>query len=217
MKKVDVEGVAKLPSFSHATIAGDVIYVSGTFGLKPDSMELVEGGMGPQTSQTIENIRKILEGCGASFDNVAKVNVYVCDMSLFGEMNEAYLDAFGASPPARIAIGGVELALGAVVEMDCIAHIDWHRAPADHSGIDLAAAHSASTRAQISPQPPPASALSASLRDRRSQRIDPEGTDSFNPERIGRKPGRLSTPLEYMATRPARSGGVLPSRRALLY
>ena len=98
MKKVNVEGVAKLPSFSHATIAGDVIYVSGTFGLKPDSMELVEGGMGPQTSQTLENIGKILEGCGASFDNVAKINVYVCDMSLFGEMNEAYMDAFGESP-----------------------------------------------------------------------------------------------------------------------
>ena len=124
MKKINVEGVAKLPSFSHATIAGEVIYVSGTFGLKPDSMELVEGGMGPQTSQTIENISKILHGCGASFDDVAKVNVYVSDMSLFGEMNEAYMQAFENSPPARISIGGVDLALGALVEMDCIAHLD---------------------------------------------------------------------------------------------
>ncbi len=122
MDKINVDGIARLPTFSHATVAGDTIYVSGSLGTLPDSMELAPGGIGPETAQTLENIERILNGCGASLADVVKVNVYVTDMSNFDAMNQAYLDAFGESPPARITIGGVELALGATVEIDCIAH-----------------------------------------------------------------------------------------------
>lgn len=122
MEKIIADGLARLPSFSHAVVAGDTIYVSGSLGTLPDSMELVAGGIGPETAQTIANIKRILEECGANTDDIVKVNVYVSDMSTFGEMNDAYLDVFGASPPARITVGGVDLALGAAVEIDCIAY-----------------------------------------------------------------------------------------------
>lgn len=122
VEKVIANGLARLPSFSHAVVAGDTIYVSGSLGTLPDSMELIPGGVGPQTSQTIANIRRILEECGASTDDVVKVNVYISDMSTFDEMNDAYLEVFGGSPPARITVGGVDLALGAAVEIDCIAY-----------------------------------------------------------------------------------------------
>ena len=121
MEKVIVDGLARLPSFSHATIVGDTIYVSGTLGTVPDTMELVPGGTGPQTSQTMENIRTILEACDATMDDIAKVNVYLADISTFTEMNEAYLGFFDKAPPARITVGGVDLALGAAIEIDCIA------------------------------------------------------------------------------------------------
>ena len=122
MEKVTVDGLARLPTFSHAVVAGDTIYVSGSLGTLPDSMELIEGGVGPQTTQTLRNIEKILEGCGATLDDVVKVNVYVAEMSMFNEMNEAYLAVFPESPPARITVGGVDLALGAAVEIDCVAY-----------------------------------------------------------------------------------------------
>lgn len=122
MKKINVDGLARLPSFSHAVIAGDTIYVSGSLGTLPDTMELVSGGIGPQTRQTIENIARILEGAGSSLDEIVKMNVYVSDMSEFAAMNEAYLEVFGDSPPARITVGGCDLALGAAVEIDCIAY-----------------------------------------------------------------------------------------------
>ena len=122
MEKIIVDGLARLPTFSHAVVAGDMIYVSGSLGTLPDSMELAPGGIGPETTQTLENIERILSGCGASLADVVKVNVYVTDMSGFDAMNRAYLDAFGDSPPARITVGGVELALGATVEMDCTAY-----------------------------------------------------------------------------------------------
>ena len=121
MEKIIADGLARLPSFSHAVVAGDTIYVSGSLGTLPNSMELVAGGVGPETTQTIANITRILEECGATTDDIVKVNVYVSDMSTFGDMNDAYLKVFGDSPPARITVGGVDLALGAAVEIDCIA------------------------------------------------------------------------------------------------
>lgn len=121
MERIVVDGLARLPSFSHAVVAGDTIYVSGVLGTLPDSMDLAPGGTGPQTTQTLLNIETILNECGASLDDVAKVNVFLSDIDTFSEMNEAYLEVFADAPPARITVGGVDLALGGAVEIDCIA------------------------------------------------------------------------------------------------
>jgi 2-iminobutanoate/2-iminopropanoate deaminase len=120
--RVNVEGLARLPAFSHAVVAGDFIYVSGTLGVKPNSMDLVEGGIGPETTQTLHHIETILEACGASLNDVVKVSVFVADMDTFVDMNEAYLKVIGSDPPARITVGRADLALGATVEIDCIAY-----------------------------------------------------------------------------------------------
>jgi 2-iminobutanoate/2-iminopropanoate deaminase len=122
LRKVNVDGLGRLPAFCHAVIAGDFIYVSGTLGVKPKSMDLVEGGTGPETTQTLKNIEAVLKECEASLDDVVKVNVFISDMSTFAEMNEAYLGVMGSDPPARITVGRAELALGAAVEIDCIAY-----------------------------------------------------------------------------------------------
>ena len=122
IRKITVDGLAKLPAFCHAVIAGDFIYVSGTIGTKPDSMELVEGGIGPQTTQALRNIEQILAGCGATFEDVVKVNVFICHMQEFAAMNHAYIAIMGEDPPARITVGRADLALGAAVEIDCIAY-----------------------------------------------------------------------------------------------
>jgi 2-iminobutanoate/2-iminopropanoate deaminase len=122
LRKLNVDGLARLPAFCHAVVAGDFIYVSGTLGVKPNSMDLVQGGTGRETNQTLRNIEAILKACGASLDDVVKVDVFLEDMGMFGEMNEAYLAVMGSNPPARITVGRAELALGAAVEIDCIAY-----------------------------------------------------------------------------------------------
>jgi 2-iminobutanoate/2-iminopropanoate deaminase len=121
VRKVNVGGLGKLPAFCHAVVAGDTIYVSGTLGTRPDSFELVDGGTGPQTTQTLRNIETILKGCGAGLEHLVKVNVFLTDMATFPEMNAAYLDVIGADPPARITVGCAGLALGAAVEIDAVA------------------------------------------------------------------------------------------------
>ncbi len=122
LRKVNVDGLVRLPAFCHAVVAGDFIFVSGTLGVKPNSMDMIQGGTGPETTQTLRNIEAILKACGASLDDVVKVDVFLADMGRFAEMNEAYLSVMGANPPARITVGRAELALGAAVEIDCIAY-----------------------------------------------------------------------------------------------
>ncbi|HVR77066.1 MAG TPA: RidA family protein [Acidimicrobiia bacterium] len=122
MEKVIAEGLARLPSFSHAVEAGDFVYVSGTLGTVEDTMDLVEGGTGPETTQAMKNISRILTASGLDLRHVVKANVYLHDIASFPEMNEAYDAEFGDTPPARITVGGVDLALGAAVEIDCVAY-----------------------------------------------------------------------------------------------
>lgn len=118
---VVVEGLGRLPQFSHASVAGDWIFVSGTLGTLPGGMALAPGGTGPETTQTLRNIETILEAAGAGLADVVKVSVYLTDMATFGAMNEAYGAFFPGEPPARITLGVAGLALGAAVEIECVA------------------------------------------------------------------------------------------------
>lgn len=86
-------------------------------------MDLVPGGTGPQTTQTMRNIETILGECGAELGDVVKVSVFLEDMDTFPAMNEAYSEVIGSDPPARITVGRAGLALGAAVEIECIAFL----------------------------------------------------------------------------------------------
>ena len=119
--RIVAPGLGRLPVFSHASVAGGLIFVSGTLGTVGDGFELAEGGAGPETTQTLENIRTILRAAGASLRDVVKVSVYIADMADFRAMNEAYASFFPEEPPARITVGGAQLALGARVEIECVA------------------------------------------------------------------------------------------------
>ncbi len=122
IQKVNVAGLARLPTFCHAVMAGDFIYVSGTLGTAMDSMALVAGGVGPETTQALRHIERILAACGAALVDLVKVNVFLADIHTFAAMNQAYLAVMGDDPPARITVGRAGLALGAAVEIDAIAY-----------------------------------------------------------------------------------------------
>ncbi len=120
VKRLVVPGVHRLPQFAHAARAGSHVYVSGTLGTDGDGA-LVAGGVVPETGQVLANLSTILAGAGCTWDDVASVSVYLADISEFALMNAVYEQYFDATPPARITVGGVDLALGARVEMQCVA------------------------------------------------------------------------------------------------
>jgi len=122
-QRVNVDGVGRLPAFCHAVIAGNHLHVSGMIGSDAE-LRLVEGGIGAQTTQTLRNLDRIISACGGTFADVVKAEVHLTDMADFTAMNEAYLEFVGDDPPARITTGTTGLAIGAVVEIDCIAYRD---------------------------------------------------------------------------------------------
>jgi reactive intermediate/imine deaminase len=107
--------------FSEAVRVGSTLYLSGQIGVRPGTTELVEGGIGPETRQTLSNIQATLERHGASLDRVAKCTVFLADIAEWPAMNEVYTTYFPAPAPARSAVAGSGLALNARVEIECIA------------------------------------------------------------------------------------------------
>ena len=109
--------------FSPAVRAGGFLFVSGQIGAKMENgaMRLVPGGIEAETRQTMDNIRDILTRNGSSLDRVTKCTVMIADMSEWPRMNAVYATYFPGPKPARSALGANGLALGARVEIECIA------------------------------------------------------------------------------------------------
>ena len=107
--------------FSPAIRTGNLVFLSGQLGLKPGTRELVPGGIAAETEQTLEGIRSLLNDIGLDMEDVVKCTVFLADINDYPKMNEVYLRYFPKDPPARSALAASGLALGALVEIECIA------------------------------------------------------------------------------------------------
>ncbi len=115
--------VAKLP-FSQAVRVGDILYLSGALGNLPGTLELVRGGIEAETRQTMDNIGAVLKENGLTFAAIFKCTVMLADMANWPAFNRIYLDYFDPDRlPARSAFGANGLALGAQLELGCMAYM----------------------------------------------------------------------------------------------
>jgi len=91
--------------FSPATRIGDTLYISGQVGVERATRSVVPGGIGPQTRRALQNLEEVLELAGVTLQNVAKVNVFLTEMSDFEAFNAAYREFFPTDPPSRTTVG----------------------------------------------------------------------------------------------------------------
>ena len=112
---------AALP-FSEAVRAGDFLYASGQVGNVPGKLELAPGGIQAEARQAMQNIDAILKRHGSSLADAVKCTVFLTDMKEWPAFNEVYREFFPEHFPARSALGANGLALGARVEVECIAY-----------------------------------------------------------------------------------------------
>jgi 2-iminobutanoate/2-iminopropanoate deaminase len=119
---LDVPAANTYP-FSGAVRVGNMLYLSGALGNDPVTMKLVPGGIEAETRQTMANIKATLERHGSDLDHVVKCTVFMADIQEWPRMNEVYKKFFLKHFPARSAVAGSGLALGARVEIECIAVI----------------------------------------------------------------------------------------------
>ena len=106
---------------SDATQIGNVLYLSGQLGNLPGKPVLVEGGIGPETEQTLANIRSVLEAQGAAVDDIASCTVYLVDKKDRPTFGKIYREFFKENYPARTTVFVKSLALDARIEITCLA------------------------------------------------------------------------------------------------
>jgi reactive intermediate/imine deaminase len=107
-------------TYSQAMKCGDTVYLSGQIPLDPITMQLCDGDITAQINQVIKNLAAVCEAAGGSLRHIAKLSVYLTDLSHFPLINEAMSHYFSEPYPARAAIGVSALPRGAQVEMDGI-------------------------------------------------------------------------------------------------
>jgi 2-iminobutanoate/2-iminopropanoate deaminase len=108
--------------FSHATVAGDFVFVTGQMPIEPETGAYVRGSFAAQTDAVMRNLEAVLRAAGSDWDHVVHCRIYLTDFTRYAEVNEAYQRWFTPGKlPARTCIGVTALAGGADVEIDLLA------------------------------------------------------------------------------------------------
>ncbi len=108
--------------YSPAVRAGDFIFVSGQGPVDPVTDKIAPGDIQQQTRVTLNNIRVILEACGASLADIVKCSVFLRDAGEFRLMNEVYAEFFPGDRPARTTVEAKFHTAEMLVEIDCVAY-----------------------------------------------------------------------------------------------
>lgn len=104
-------------TYSQAVKMGDTVYLSGQIGLDPGTGILAEG-FNAQAHQVFQNLRAVCQAAGGDLQNIAKLGVFVTDLSNFAALNDIMGQYFTEPYPARAAIQAAALPKGALVEAD---------------------------------------------------------------------------------------------------
>ena len=120
-KAIEAAPLRAVGPYSLAIDTGQLVYLSGQVHIDGETGKLVEGDIGTQTRQCLENLKKVLASAGLGFEHVVKTTVFLVDMADFAAMNQVYAEYMVAPFPARSTIQVAALPLGARVEIEAVA------------------------------------------------------------------------------------------------
>ncbi|UQB42376.1 RidA family protein [Thiomicrospira microaerophila] len=109
---------AAIGTYSQAVRVGDTVYLSGQIALIPETMQLAEGEIANRIHQVFKNLSAVCEAAGGSLQDIAKLNIFLTDMSHFATVNEIMAQYFQQPYPARAAVAVKQLPKDTDVEMD---------------------------------------------------------------------------------------------------
>ena len=114
---------AAIGPYSQGISANGCVVVSGQLPINPSTGTIAEGSIKDRTIQSMMNIGEILKEAGSGLDKVVKTTIFVTNLELFGEVNEAYGTFFGGNAPARACVQVAALPKGADIEIEAIATV----------------------------------------------------------------------------------------------
>ena len=106
--------------YSPAMRAGDWLVLSGQVGIDPSTGKLAAGGVEVQARQALANLTTLLADCGTSWEQVAKVTLFVAteNPEPMKTVNALYQEVVGEHRPARSTVGVAWLPMGAAFEAE---------------------------------------------------------------------------------------------------
>lgn len=107
-------------TYSQAVRVDQTVYMSGQIPLVPETMAIIGGDINSQITQVFENLKAVAEAAGGDLSDIAKLTVYLTDLSHFPIVNDIMGNYFNEPYPARAAVGVAALPKDALVEMDAI-------------------------------------------------------------------------------------------------
>ncbi|PSW90132.1 regulator [Photobacterium angustum] len=108
--------------YSHGNAFGELIFTSGQLPVCKKKGGIVDGGIAEQSRQSLVNLRSVLEAGGGDMDTVLKTTCYLANIEDFAAFNAVYADFFKTECPARSCFAVKDLPMGALVEIEAIAH-----------------------------------------------------------------------------------------------
>jgi len=109
--------------YSQAVVHGGLVYVAGQLPVDPDDLDKPAGSAAEQTEQALHNVREVLHAAGSGLEHVLQMTIYISDMGLWPEVNEAYARILGEHRPARAVVPTKEFRKGYKVEIQAIAAV----------------------------------------------------------------------------------------------
>lgn len=111
---------AAIGPYSQATRAGNTVFFSGQIALDPATGEVVEGGIDAQARRSFDNLKAVAEAAGGSLADIARLGLYLTDLSQFAVVNAVMAEYFEAPYPARSTIEVSALPKGVLFEVDAV-------------------------------------------------------------------------------------------------
>jgi len=107
--------------YSQAVVANGTVYVAGLLPASPSDGKMLQAGVREQSAQIFQNLDAILLAAGSHRSKVVSLQVFLCDLTIWSEINEACANYFGEHKPARVAVPILPLRDGALLEINAIA------------------------------------------------------------------------------------------------
>ena len=95
---------AAIGPYSQAVRAGGMVFFSGQIPLDPATGHLVEGDIAVQARRAFDNLKAVCEAAGGTMDDIARVGLYLTDLSQFAAVNAVMGEYFSQPYPARSTI-----------------------------------------------------------------------------------------------------------------
>jgi reactive intermediate/imine deaminase len=127
LRHLNPPGISTPTGYTHVVMPqrGRLVFIAGQVAADKAGNVVGKGDFKAQTRQVFDNLKTAVEAAGGTMADVAKINVYVTDLSQIAAMREIRQQYFTGNPPASTLVQVVRLAREEfLLEIEAIAVVE---------------------------------------------------------------------------------------------